>query len=320
MNIAALVENPLAFNIMILIASFVILAAAADKLVYGISRYAKRMGLSDFIVGLLIISVVASAPEFISSIMGLAAGDSGIIFGTFLGSNLIELTLVMGIFALVGRKINLKNPLMEKTEVVLFFVILLPFILVADGSLARTDGIMLLMTYAGYIAFLWRRESKKGKIREQVKVEFIWKDALIFLIALAALLLSARWLVHSSINISNMLNIPSFLVALIVLGIGGSLPDITVGIRALLQGHQDVGLGNFLGSVTAISLLFFGIIALIKPLVIDLNLIFPTMVFTILALGFVLYLSQQKKMDWKHGIYLILLYIVFIVIELTRYK
>lgn len=312
------VQNPLVFNIIVLMISFLILTKASDFLVYGISRYAKILGLSDLIVGLLIVSIAASVPELSSSVMGLASGDTGIIFGTLLGSNLAELTLVLGIFALVGRRLKLKNTLMKNTEPVMFILITLPFILVADGKLARTDGIMLLMAYAGYVGFLWRRESRKGALKKDINLKIVWQDALIFSIALATILLSAIFLVDSSIKIAKMMNIPSFLMAIVVLGIGGSIPDITVGIRAVLQGHQDVGLGNFLGSVTVISLLFFGILSIIRPLTIEIDLVITAMVFTLFALGFVLYLSEKEAMNWRHGVFLIFIYIAFIIIELMR--
>jgi len=95
-------SNPVGFHIIIVILSFAILVKAADMLVFGIDGYAKRLGMSDFLVGLLIVSVTASVPEFVSSLMGMFAGDQAIIFGTILGSNIAGITLGLGVLALVG--------------------------------------------------------------------------------------------------------------------------------------------------------------------------------------------------------------------------
>ena len=291
---------------------------SADMLVFGIGRYAKRMGLSDYLIGLIIISLVASIPEFVSSITGIFAGDNGIVFGTILGSNITGITLVLGINALIGRKIRLVNKVLTGMEVLLFFMIMLPFFLGADGSLSRLDGIALVFASVGYAIFLWVRESKTGHMKKDVKIKFIWKNGLVFLLALTALFLSSRWLVHSSITISHILNIPTFVMAIIVLGLASSLPDLLVGIRALLEGDVGVGIGNSIGSIVVKMLFFFGIFSLISPLPVDFSSLGVSVGALILGLGMVMYLSERKEMHWRHGLILVFVYIAYITIELIR--
>jgi cation:H+ antiporter len=316
MNIIAyLAANPLVFHGLIMLASFLILIKSADMLVFGIDSYAKRLGLSDYLIGLLVVSLTASTPEFVSAITGLFAGDEGIVFGTILGSNITGITLVLGIFALIGRKIKLVNKVLTRMEVLLFFLIMLPFFLGADGQLSRIDGIALILAYLGYVTMLWVKESKSGKVKKDVKVKFIWKSALTFLLALVALFLSSRWLVFSSIAASKILHIPSYLMAIVVLGIASSLPDLFVGIRALLKGEVGVGIGNSLGSMVVKALLFFGLFALITPLKVDFGLLAVSIAFTILSLGIVMYLSEKKEMDWRHGLLLLMIYFVYIIVE-----
>ena len=210
-------SHPYIFLSIIIIASFIIMVKSADMLVFGIDRYAKKEGLSDYLIGLLIVSFTASVPELVSSLTGLFAGDNGIVFGTILGSNIAGLTLVLGIYALVGRKIKLYNKVLVNMEVILFFLIGIPFLLGADGELSRIDGIILIAIYFVYVMFVWMKESKTGKMKKNVKFKFIWKDALIFLLALFALFLSSRYLVFSSITVAKLINIPTFLMAIIIL-------------------------------------------------------------------------------------------------------
>lgn len=319
MNIAAFfAQHPLVFHILVSIASFLIMVKSADMIVYGIDRYAKRLGLSDYLIGLLIISITASVPEFVSAITGLFAGDEGIVFGTILGSNLTGITLVSGVLALVGRKIKLVNKVLAKMEVLLFFMIALPFVLGADGSLSRIDGIILILFYLGYAVKIWIRERETGHMRKDVNVKFIWKNALIFLIALAALFLSSRWLVFSSISMSELLNVPTYIMAILVLGIASSLPDMLVGIRGILEGEVGFGLGNTLGSIVVKSLLFLGVFAIIKPLAVNFNVIGFTILTTIFTLAIIMYFSEKKEMNWKNGLLLLFIYISYISIELIR--
>lgn len=311
-------SHPYIFLTSIIIASFLIMVKSADMLVFGINRYAKKEGLSDFLIGLLIVSFTASAPELVSSITGLFAGDNGIVFGTILGSNIAGLTLVLGIYALVGRKLKLYNKVLAKMEVIIFFLIAIPFFLGADGELSRFDGMALIAVYLAYIVFIWIREAKAGKMKKSVKLKFIWKDALIFLLALFALFLSSRWLVFSSITAAGLLKIPTFLMAIIVLGIASSLPDILVGVRAILEGDVGIGVGNSLGSIIVKAILFFGLLSVIRPLPVDLKGLAVTIGVTLFSLAFVLFLSERQEMDWKHGLILLFIYISYLLIETFR--
>jgi cation:H+ antiporter len=308
-------SHPYIFLIAIIVASFIIMVKSADMLVFGIDRYAKKEGLSDFLIGLLIVSFTASTPELVSSITGLFAGDNGIVFGTILGSNITGLTLVLGIYALVGRKLKLYNKVLAKMEVIIFFLIVVPFFLGADGELSRYDGMALIAVYLSYVVFVWIKEAKAGKMKKDVKLRFIWKDALIFLLALFALFLSSRWLVFSSITAANLLKIPTFLMAIIVLGIASSLPDLLVGIRAILAGDVGIGVGNSLGSIIVKAIFFFGLLSVIRPLPVDLNGLAVTIGATLLSLSFILYLSERQEMDWKHGLMLLFIYISYILAE-----
>lgn len=311
-------KYPFGFHLIIIAFSFFILVKAADMLVFGIDRYAKKEGLSDYLIGLVVVSLTASAPEFVSSITGLFAGDTGIVFGTILGSNIAGITLVLGMFAIIGRKIKLENKVLTKMEVILFFLISLPFLLGTDGYLSKVDGIVLVIIYFIYVAMLWKKEYENGKVKKNIKFTKIWEDSLIFIIAFAALVLSSRWLVFSSIQAANMLEIPTFVIAIVILGIASSLPDLFVGVRALMQGDVGVGIGGSLGSMIVKVLLFFGILAIIKPLPVDMESLMITIGVTIFSLAFVLYLSERKSMNWKHGIILIFIYFGYIIAEILR--
>jgi cation:H+ antiporter len=97
--------HPLVFNIIVVAASLALLVKTSDMVLFGITDYAKKLGLSDYLIGLVIISLGASMPELVSSVMGAFAGDSGVILGTILGSNITGITLVLGASALIAKKL-----------------------------------------------------------------------------------------------------------------------------------------------------------------------------------------------------------------------
>ncbi len=307
------INNPLLFLIIVIAASLAILLKAADFLVYGITRYAHKLGISDYLIGLLIVALGASLPELVSSIMGSIAGESGIIFGTILGSNIGGLTFVLGIIAIIGKKIKIKVKVLEKTKFVIFGLGILPFVLVFDGTLSRLDGLILIGAFIGYNLYLWKKEGELGTIKKDVKLERIWRDAIIAVIALLAIILAGRWLVFSSIRISEMFSISPYLLAVIVIGIGSQIPDLAVSIRAISKGHQDIAFADILGSMITKSLLFFGIFSLVNPLSIDPALLWSAMVFTALSLGLALFFTRKRQIIRKQGIILLICYAAFII-------
>jgi len=305
-------QHPLVFLLLVIAASLAILLKAADFLVFGVTRYARKLGISDYLIGLIIIALGASLPELVSSIMGSIEGESGIVIGTIFGSNLCGLTLVLGLIAVIGKKIDIKVRVLHKTGWVIFILTMLPFILLIDGMLAKWEGAVLIAVWLGYNLYLWRREGELGKIKKRVKLERIWKDAIIAVIALLAIILAGRWLVFSSIRISGMVNITPYVISLIVIGLGTQIPDLAVSIRAIKSGHQDVAFADILGSLLTKALLFFGIFAFIIPLTIEPILLWSAMMFTGFALGLALVFTRKKKIVRWQGVILLIVYLAFL--------
>src|SRR3989344_5531335 len=175
---------PKIYLVVILVASLLIMIRSADLLLYGVTRYFKRIGLSEYIVGLVIVAAVASFPELISSITGASLGDHGIVFGAILGSNVGGLTLILGIMALISGKINISSKLFSKVKLIVFFATILPLVLTEDGTLSRIDGGFLIAAYCAYLFFVWHKEESAEGLKESVKISKIWKDGLIFILAL----------------------------------------------------------------------------------------------------------------------------------------
>ncbi len=311
--------DPLLFNVFVLLISITLVFKGADLVVYGIARYARKLGLSDVLAGFIVVALAASMPEIIASITGLMIGRDEILFGTILGTNLVHLTLVLGVLAIVGKKVKLDCPLLGKSVLMLGLMLLVPFALMLwDGELGQVDGIILISLYMIYLGFLWHRESKSNALKKYVLVKTIAKDAVIFMLSLVAILIAGRWLVFSAVNIAGIANIPAYFISLTVIAFAGALPDFAVGLRSMLRGHQEVGVGDVLGSVTLEFLLLFGLVGLLHPIQINPSEIINAVVFLIAALTIVIGLVHRKSMTWKHGVLLLGLYAAFLAIEIRR--
>ncbi len=308
-------QYPLAFHISIMLISLLILVKSADLLIFGAVNYSKKFGLSDYVIGFLIVGIVTSLPEFVSAVFGSSIGEGGIVFGTFLGSCVLTITLMLGIELFAAKKFSVKSKLLGETKYYIPFLVILPFGLVWDGILSRGDGFLLISTFIVYITIIWKKEGTLGKIKKDVKIKRLWKDMAIFLGALAALLLSAKWLVFSAVGLSQILVIPPYVIALIVIAWGTSIGDLAVDLKAIFAGHADVALGDIFSAFVVENVLLLGLVAVIKPIVINPMILIPAATFFIVPLSGIIFLVKEE-LTWRHGLFLIGLYIAFIIVQI----
>ncbi len=314
--------HPIFTNILILIASFFIVAKSSDLTVLSISEYARHFGISDYLIGFLVLAIGSSLPEFAASLTGSSAHESGVIFGTLIGSGITTLTLVLGLIAIFAKRIILKDKILNETRLALFPMIVLPFVLMIDGTLSRIDGFILLFIFLSFVVYLWQKEGSFGKLKS-AHLKHVWRHALVFLGSLIAILLSARWLVFSSINLASLFHISPFFIAIFVISLGSSLPDLMVQLRSLRKGRTSIGIGEILGALIVEMNLMLGILALIHEIPLgSLNFfnIGLTGAFYIGTLSYILYLMGKKEMTQKNGIVLVSIYFLFIVTQIIVAK
>lgn len=310
--------HPLMFNIAALVLSLLIVIKAADLLTFGISNYARKFGISDYLVGFLVLAIGTSLPALVSSFMGGSVGSSGIVLGTLFGSGVITLTFVLGCTAIAAKKLDVKTRLLGKSTYFIMLMILLPMVMLLDKKISRLDGILLIVVFFAYIAGLWKKEGTFGHLKKHVRIKQLWKDVFVFLGALVALLLGARFLVFSSVVISQEIGISSYVTALIVIGLGASLPDLTVELKALKKGHAGIGFGNILGGITAEMLLILGLVAVFYPVSIagiGLASLISTIVFFLIGISLVLFWVRKNTLFRWQGFVLLGMYLAFVAVQ-----
>lgn len=310
--------HPLVFNAIVVVASMFILFKSADLLVEGISGYARKLGLSDAIIGLVVVAAAASAPEIISSLIGFVAGQESVGFGAILGSNMVHAALGLGIVALLGKRIVLEPGIFTQQKLMVWAAMMLPFLLALDGRLSRVDGVLLIAVFGFYAWRVWQVEGTLGRMKKRVKLKNLWRDVFIFLGCLAALLLAGRWLVFSSVQLSYQFGIPPYFIALTVIGIGATIPDLVVELRSVFKKHANIGLGDLLGSLMIELLLFFGVLALIKPLNVNVVEVMNAFIFLATSITFVMFLMRGKSITWKHGLVLMGLFFAYLLVEIAK--
>lgn len=252
-------------QILLSAAGLVLLAVAADHLVLGASRLAERMRISPVVVGVVVIGLGTSAPEFLVSGVAAARGDTGIAVGNIAGSNILNLTLVLGIAALVGS-VKVTSQVVRR-EVPLTVGAVALFAFLAWVGLSPVTGAVLAAAGVGAL-YLLLRWAGQGRSNQQVAnhaVEFThasatvdvrvapsrlpaWFEPARAILGLAGVLAGAQLLVANASAIATDLGVPQVIIGFTLVALGTSLPELVTTVQAQRRGESDLVVGNLFGS------------------------------------------------------------------------
>ena len=262
----------------ILIIGFALLVKGADLFVDGASGIAKKFGISELIIGLTIVAMGTSAPEAAVSIAAAAKGSAGISIGNVIGSNIMNIFIILGVVAaIVPLKIERSTVRYEMPFTILVTAV---FVLMGrDGLITRLDGAILWAGLLLYIAYLLRQAKQKpaevpaqaetaAEAAAEVPAEApsIWKLIALTIAGLAVILVSSDYAVDAAVALAKIFNISDRVIGLTIVALGTSLPELVTSVTAALRGNADLAVGNVVGSCIFNLLFVLGTSALILPL------------------------------------------------------
>ncbi|MDP7141367.1 MAG: sodium:calcium antiporter [Candidatus Woesearchaeota archaeon] len=304
------------FPLITAVLSILVIMKSASYAINAIIDYAKKTGISEYLIGFLVVSIGTTLPDLSAGIFASLSGQGALILGDVIGSNILDVTVVLGIAAVIARKVKVHGKIVDRTMFTTLFMVLLPLLLGLDGMISRLDGMILLTAFLVYLSRLLKREGELGKVKKDVKWKNIWKDMFVFVGSLIALLLSARWLVISALRLSYIFNIPVFVMGLVFVAIGNTTPELMVQIKAVMSGHTTMGFGNILGAVVANSTLVIGISSIINPILFDKKAFMIPALFAVTAVYIGILFIKKKEVTWQEGIALFLIYATFLASEI----
>jgi len=301
----------LAIQLVIISASFFILAYSSDLILFSLKDYAHKLGLSKFLLGFTAISLASILPEMIASIIGAMMGKGEIVFATVFGSNLFKLPMIAAVL-FITRKVKNDTESIGNAPILTLFLSILPIILAYDRNLGRLDGIILIAAYLVYL-YSFIHNHMIGKIKKRIKFQTLSKDILIFIGSLVALILSARFLLVHTLGFSLNIGIPFYFLVIIFVGIGASLSVARVVFRNVVDKKEKLPYGNIMGIVVANSTLVLGITAILKPFSVPLHILINMGIFVVIGSFISIYFINKEELSWKHGILFVVFYLIFLV-------
>ena len=258
-----------------------------------------------------------SIPELFVGISSALRGNPALSLANVIGSNIVDVTLIIGIAALLGRGIKIKNQFIKKDSLLMFLIALVPLaLLIADQTLSRIDGVILVAIFVMYMGYLIkeRRKLKKPVVADNQKNIAI--PISLFIVCLSILFLSANFVVEYALQLSLELLLPPLVIGLFLVAIGTSLPELIFETRAVLAKKGDLAVGDAMGSIVCNSTLVLGMTAIISPITASLfTFLTSAIAMVIVTFLFMMLVRSKKGLSVMGSVLLILLYILFILFE-----
>ena len=304
-------------DILMFIISLLFLIKGSDIFVENSARLARHFRVSEFVIGLTLVSIGTSLPELASSIAASFSKESGFIMGNIIGSNIANMGLILAIGTLLFT-IETKEKIFKRDSLFLLLITILFILLSLDKIISFADSALLLLIFLFYVLHLFRSKEEEKEIhyekfaRIKLKKDF-FKHIILIIFGLAGLYVGSKFLIPSTINLANLIKIPTELIAVSLVAVGTSLPELFVTISAAKKGLEKILIGNIIGSNISNILLIIGISGIISPIKIsniDLYYIMPFMV--IMTFLFFKYIRNYWVYRILQGISLLFIYMVFI--------
>ncbi|RMD98020.1 MAG: sodium:calcium antiporter [Calditrichaeota bacterium] len=300
-----------------LLLGFVIVVLGAEGVVQASASLAKRLKVTELVIGLTIVAFGTSAPEFIVNIIASFQKEEGIVIGNILGSNIFNLLLILGIGAVVRPlKVKRRTVILEIPYAVLT-VLLIGFAAndklldqMPQNLITRSDALQMLAFFIIFLMYTFWLFKEKNEINLKVKDLSGWTILTFLLLGFLGLFVGGKWVVHEAVILAKQLGVTQELIALTIVSAGTSLPELATSIVAALRGRPNIAMGNILGSNIFNSLFILPISAIVQDIPYparinaDLLVLFAGSLLLVLLMGY----KQQNQLSRVNGGVLLLLY------------
>lgn len=267
-------------DIILLLAGFLLILGGANYMTDGASAVAKRLGVSDFVVGLTVVSIGTSAPELVVSLIAAFEGAPSMSIGNIVGSNIFNILIIIGIVAVI-KPIKVPTTIltgdavwMLLSSLVVFIVGLSPELGAGSRVLTRVSGMMFLMFFGLFLMNTLKnakqpdptKDPAVGASVEEIKMLPLWKSLVFLFGGLGALVLGGEWFVDGATGIARYLGWSEALIGLTILAVGTSLPELAASIMAAVKGLPGLSVGTVLGSCVFNVFFVLGLAGSITPM------------------------------------------------------
>lgn len=321
-------------EMILILLGFFLLIKGADWLVDGASSLAKRLNVSDLVIGLTVVAFGTSAPELAVSAISSWSGNADIAIANIVGSNIANVLLILGVASIITPLVVTKGTVWKEIPLSLLAVVLVG-IMSADAiidstsfsALTRIDGLVLLSFFVIFIYYTFglakSEASGQDELGKQAKEGAgsptkLFSSLIFLTIGLVGVVLGGKLVVDNAVSIAQLMGISASLIGLTIVALGTSLPELVTSIVAALKKNADIAVGNVVGSNIFNVFLILGVSSVINPLNISISGLFDIAmaIFASLLLFIFMFVGRKRILQrWQGGFFLIsyFAYMIFLV-------
>lgn len=311
---------------------FVALIKGADLLVDGASSLASRLGVSALVIGLTIVAFGTSAPELVVNLLASWQGNTDIAIGNVLGSNIVNILLILGISAIFYPLAVQKGTAWKEVPFALLAVVVLAFLAsdtLIDGatvsSIERGDGLILLSFFVIFLYYIFgiARSDAAAAATTEVKTEpqfTLLRSSLMVIVGVAGLVVGGKWIVDGAVAFATSFGVSEALIGLTIVAIGTSLPEMATSVVAAYKKNVDIAVGNIVGSNIFNVFWILGVSSIIRPLPFApaLTVDLVVAIGATLVLFLALFVGKRHTIERSQGIVFVLLYVAYTTFLILR--
>ena len=302
-------------QILLLALGFTMLIKGADWFVDGASGIATKFGIPQLVIGLTIVAMGTSAPEAAVSISAAIGGSADITIGNIVGSNILNIFIILGISAVITTLAVASSTIKYETPFMILVTVLL-LVLGLDGTIGLIDGIILIIAFIAYLTYLFIMAKNNKEEQPEAKQMAIWKAILLTIIGLALIILGSNVTVDAATAIAKAFGVSERFIGLTIVALGTSLPELFTSVSAARKHNADIAIGNIVGSNIFNILFVVGISSVIIPVPFASNFIFDTIVAIIAAALLLVCCLKTKSLKRWAGILMLICYAAYFIMIL----
>jgi cation:H+ antiporter len=304
----------IALHLLLMAVLSLVMGQAAHHVVSAVKLAGKRFGISKFLVAFVFLGMATSLPEISVAVLSALRGTPGLSLGNLIGANIVILSLLSGLAAVIGGKLHPGEMYRKRTLPLFLFIVLLPAFVALDGRLTRADGVLLVVAHFLFILHLyWSREAGTPRVETATTKGPFRRHLVRAIIAVAVLLAASYFLVNSALIVARSLGATPLLVGLLLFSVGTNLPEFALVLTQAGGRQKDVVLGDLFGSLL-LNTPTLGLLALISPFTVsDQVAVQASAVFLMGLAGiFGVFLWTGRALERREGYFLLASYVAYL--------
>ncbi len=304
-------------QVIILLVGFVFLVKGADWFVEGAASIARKLGIPQLIIGLTIVAMGTSMPEAAVSITAALQQNAGITIGNVVGSNILNIFIILGITALITNVKIQKSTIRYEIPFMIFITIILMICGMTDMKITFIEGIFLWILFIAYLVYLFIM-ARNGETQEEEKDIPVWKCLIFILIGGILVVKGSDFAVSGASAIARYFGMSERFIGLTIVAFGTSLPELVTSVVAARKNEVDMAVGNAVGSNIFNILMVLGIASAINPVSLIRENVIDIIILVVFSVVVWIFAATKKKISRKEGIAMVAMYLAYAVYIILR--